>query len=74
MGILAGKSPISIVAACIYLISSLSKDPAFAKEIAETAGCTEGTLRNAYKVLHANKAVLIGVVNQDLFNFKKLAD
>jgi transcription initiation factor TFIIB len=69
---LAGKSPISIVAACIFLISSLSKDPAVAKEIAETAGCTEGTLKNAYKVLIAGREHLEGAVNQELFDFRKL--
>jgi transcription initiation factor TFIIB len=72
LGILAGKSPISIVAACIFLISALSKEPAAAKEIAETAGCTEGTLKNAYKTLLANREDLKGVVNQELFDFRIL--
>jgi transcription initiation factor TFIIB len=74
IGCLAGKSPISIVAACIYMISSLSKEPASAREISETAGCTEGTMKNAYKVLYANREVLKTVVNQTDFDFELLGE
>ncbi|KAI8913964.1 hypothetical protein PhCBS80983_g03018 [Powellomyces hirtus] len=54
LGTLAGKSPISIVAGCLYFVSSMSKpgDEKSAKEIAAIAGCTEATLKNAYKLLY----------------------
>lgn len=51
-GCLAGRSPITVVAACIYFASKLSDDPKHAKEIAETAQCSESTLRNAYRMLY----------------------
>ena len=51
-GILAGKSPITLVAACLYFVSCLSIEPKSAKEIAGIAGCTETTLKNAYKLLY----------------------
>jgi transcription initiation factor TFIIB len=51
LGVLDGKSPISVVAACLYFVSCLSKEPATARAIADTAQCTEGTLKNAYKLL-----------------------
>ncbi len=50
-GFLAGKSPITLVAACLYFVSCLSTEPKLAKEIADIAGCSEGTLKNAYKLL-----------------------
>ncbi|KAI9193683.1 cyclin-like protein [Polychytrium aggregatum] len=58
-GVLAGKSPISLVAAALYFTSSLSASPKTAKEIAEIAGCTEATLKNAYKVLYEDRNQLI---------------
>ncbi|KAJ3020566.1 transcription initiation factor IIB [Thoreauomyces humboldtii] len=53
-GTLAGKSPISIVAACLYFVSCLSKDgdEKSARDIANISGCTEATLKNAYKLLY----------------------
>ncbi|KAI8823588.1 cyclin-like protein [Fimicolochytrium jonesii] len=54
LGTLAGKSPISIVAACLYFVSCLCRENEgkSAKEIAQVAGCTESTLKNAYKLLY----------------------
>ncbi|KAJ3222154.1 transcription initiation factor IIB [Clydaea vesicula] len=57
-GTLAGKSPISLVAACLYFVSCLSDNPTSAKDIAEVSGCTEGTLRNAYKRLYEDRVKL----------------
>lgn len=55
LGILAGKSPISLVSVCLYFIVCISSEnETNARDIAETAGCTEGTLRNAYRLLYAN--------------------
>lgn len=58
-GILAGKSPITIVAACFFFVSQLSSDPRNAKDIAAVCGCTEATLRNSYKYLHAERHFLL---------------
>ncbi|KAI8892713.1 cyclin-like protein, partial [Globomyces pollinis-pini] len=57
-GTLAGKSPISLVAACLYFVSSLSKEPKSAKNIADIAQCAESTLKNAYKSLYEEREEL----------------
>ncbi len=46
MGILAGKSTISLVAASLYFAVCLSDNPKPAAEVARVAGCTEATLKN----------------------------
>ena len=50
-GPLSGKSPITIIAASIYFISSISKYPKTKSQIAEAAGCAEITLRHSYSIL-----------------------
>ncbi|KAJ3372587.1 transcription initiation factor IIB [Kappamyces sp. JEL0680] len=50
-GCLAGRSPITVVAACLYFACLLSDDPKSAKEIADVAQCSDSTLRNAYRTL-----------------------
>ncbi|KAL9538364.1 hypothetical protein MBANPS3_010987 [Mucor bainieri] len=59
LGTLGGKSPISIAAACIYLVSYLCKDPRSTKDIAHVAGVSEATIKAAYKALYAEKEKLI---------------
>jgi len=59
LGISAGKSPITIVAAGIYLISQLTDSKRTAKEIADVAGITELTLRSAYKDFYAARREII---------------
>ncbi|KAJ3034800.1 transcription initiation factor IIB [Rhizophlyctis rosea] len=54
-GTLAGKSPISIVAACLYFACQMSNKPTTPEKIANVAGCTEATLKNAYKLLYENR-------------------
>ena len=58
LGTLAGKSPITLVAACLFFVSSLSSNPRDTKEIAEIAGCADHTLRNAYKLLWESRGEL----------------
>lgn len=58
-GTLAGRSPISSAAACIYMISYLMKQPKTAKEISAIAGVSDGTIRNAYKHLYNDREKLI---------------
>lgn len=52
MGALAGKSPVSVAAACLYFVNNLSENPVPARAIAAVAGCTEATLKNAYRLLY----------------------
>lgn len=58
-GILAGRSPISTAAACIYMASYLAGEPKSAKDVAIVAGVSDGTIRNAYKIMFGEKEKLI---------------
>lgn len=55
MGVLAGKSPVSIAAACLYFVNNLALNPVSARGIAAVAGCTEATLRNSYRLLYESR-------------------
>ncbi len=59
LGALAGRSPLSVAAACIYMTSYLMKQPKTPKEISNIAGVSDGTIRTAYKVLYGVKEDLI---------------
>ncbi|WBW73253.1 transcription factor TFIIB [Schizosaccharomyces osmophilus] len=58
-GTLAGRSPISIAASGIYMISALMGYPKTPKEISEVTGVSDSTIRIAYKLLHAERQKLI---------------
>ena len=59
IGSLAGRSPLSAAAACIYFVSHLLRQPKTAKEIAIVAGVSDGTIRTSYKMLEAEKERLV---------------
>jgi transcription initiation factor TFIIB len=59
VGSLAGRSPLSAAAACIYFASHLMKNGKTPKEISAVAGVSDGTIRTAYKLLEAEKDKLI---------------
>ncbi|KAJ3119374.1 transcription initiation factor IIB [Nowakowskiella sp. JEL0407] len=59
LGTLEGKSPITFVAACLFFVSSILQNSRNVHEIAEIAGCTDLTLKNAYRLLYAVKEKLI---------------
>ena len=59
VGALAGRSPLSAAAACIYMASYLMGRPRTAKEISIVAGVSDGTIRTAYKYLYNKKNELI---------------
>lgn len=52
VGSLAGRSPLSAAAACIYMASHLLGEPKSPKEIANVADVSDGTIRTAYKLLY----------------------
>lgn len=58
-GMLAGRSPLSVAAACIYTASHLMGEAKTAKDISLVAGVSDGTIRNAYKLIYPKREVLI---------------
>ncbi|KAJ1941701.1 transcription initiation factor IIB [Linderina macrospora] len=56
---IAGKSPVSIASACIYMASHLTGNPKDAKTISSIAGVGEATIKTTYKILYANRVALI---------------
>lgn len=59
IGDLAGRSPLSVAAACIYMTSHLLGKPKSAREIGAMAGVSDGTIRTAYKFLYQDREKLI---------------
>jgi len=59
VGDLAGRSPLSVAAACIYMASYLLGSPKSPKEISNVAGVSDGTIRTAYKYLYQERERLI---------------
>jgi transcription initiation factor TFIIB len=59
VGDLAGRSPLSVAAACIYMASYLLGRPKTPKEISLVAGVSDGTIRTAYKHLYQERERLI---------------
>lgn len=53
------RSPISVAAAVIYMITQLSDDKKLLKDISLATGVAEGTIRNSYKDLYPYAARLI---------------
>ncbi|KAI4154839.1 MAG: hypothetical protein LQ341_000279 [Variospora aurantia] len=58
-GVLAGRSPISTAAACIFMASYLAGEGRTAKDISQVAGVSDGTIRNAYKIMYQRKQELV---------------
>lgn len=58
-GALAGRSPLSAAAACIYMAAHLLGQPKTPKEISEIAKVSDGTIRQAYKTLYLDRGKLI---------------
>jgi transcription initiation factor TFIIB len=59
VGSLAGRSPLSAAAACIYMASHLMNESRSPREIAAVAQVSDGTIRTAYKLLHPEISKLI---------------
>jgi len=54
-GTLGGKSPITLVAACLYFATHMLKEPKTSKDVAEVCGCTESTMKSAYRQLYDHR-------------------
>jgi transcription initiation factor TFIIB len=58
-GIAAGRSPLSIAGACLYLVSHLMGFPKSPKEIGLAVEVSDGTIRTAYKLMYAEQHLII---------------
>jgi len=58
-GSLAGRSPLSVAAACIYMASYLLGTPRSPKDISAVAGVSDGTIRTAYKLIYPERESLV---------------
>ena len=60
LGYLAGRSPITIAAASIYLVTTLVNEPRTARRISVTAGVSDVTIKHSFKeLLKVQNEVLI---------------
>lgn len=59
IGNTAGRSPLSIAAASIYMAASLCGQPKTLKEIAPIVGVSDGTIRTSYKFLYQEREKLV---------------
>ncbi|KAL2130355.1 hypothetical protein VTI74DRAFT_6559 [Chaetomium olivicolor] len=50
---LAGRSPLSVAASCIYMASHLMGEPRNPKQISKVSGVSDGTVKTAYRFLYA---------------------
>lgn len=58
-GALAGRSPLSGAAACIYMASYLMGQPRTAKQVSDVVRVSDSTIRNAYKNLYNERETLV---------------
>lgn len=74
IGSLAGRSPLSVAAACIYMASHFLGTPKSAKEISAVAGVSDGTIRTAYKLIYPERENLIdpGYIKEGKGDMKSL--
>lgn len=56
---IGGRSPLSVAAACIYLVCHLVGEPRPSQPIAQQAGVSDGTVKTAYKILYGLRNQLI---------------
>jgi len=60
-GLLAGRSPITIAAACIYFATALLGQSVSAKSISNAAGVSDVTIKSSYKGLVDSKSRILTV-------------
>ena len=59
-GALAGRSPLSAAAACIYMAGYLMGEVRSPKDIQAVAGVSDSTIRHAYKLMWGEREKLVG--------------
>jgi len=66
---LAGRSPLSVAAACIYMAAHLVGEPRSYKAIAAVSNVSDGTVKTAYRFLYAAKDTVLtkDVFPEDMF-------
>lgn len=74
IGSLAGRSPLSVAGACIYMASHLMGQGKSAKDISIVAGVSDGTIRHAYKLIYPEREMFINPewLNDDRCDMTKL--
>ncbi|KAK4103440.1 cyclin-like protein [Parathielavia hyrcaniae] len=67
---LAGRSPLSVAAACIYMAAHLVGEPRSYKAIAAVSNVSDGTVKTAYRYLYAAKDTVLTkeVFPEELFD------
>ncbi|KAM7216350.1 Cyclin-like protein [Rhypophila decipiens] len=56
---LAGRSPLSVAAACIYMAALMLNDRRPSKDISKAVGVSDGTVKTAYKILYQARTSLV---------------
>lgn len=59
LGVLAGRSPVTVAAACIYFTTQLFGDQKSAKRISSAAGVSDVTIKNSYKELLKKRSEIV---------------
>jgi len=59
-GIVAGRSPTSVAAACVYMAGLLVAQPRSAKEIHAVAHVSDSTIRQVYKLMYQERDKIVG--------------
>ncbi|KAL2172912.1 hypothetical protein VTG60DRAFT_90 [Thermothelomyces hinnuleus] len=67
---LAGRSPLSVAAACIYMASHLVGEPRSTKQISVVSSVSDGTVKTAYRYLYAAKDTILTkeVFSEDMYS------
>ncbi|TIA90838.1 hypothetical protein E3P99_01367 [Wallemia hederae] len=73
-GVLAGRSPITVAATCIYFASALFGHPKSASEIGNIAGVGDSTIKSAYKILFNEKAPVLASIHDKRANVSNLPE
>ncbi|KAK4035019.1 cyclin-like protein [Parachaetomium inaequale] len=66
---LAGRSPLSVAAACIYMASHLVGEPRSTKQISIVSSVSDGTVKTAYRYLYAAKDTILTkeIFSEDMY-------
>jgi transcription initiation factor TFIIB len=58
-GMLAGRSPLSVAAVALYIISNLMNYPKSTKEIGQACSVSDGTIRTAWRIIYDDRLTII---------------